>query len=210
MWLVLQKPQTDSEPRAALRSASLSQFDRSFELIAVLHGDRSDDELLQFSCDMHSVLQRCDRLSLDDCDALCEAAQEVLSELELMELRICIDDLSSLVQLPSAEFVRLTPNLRDDDFFDCDGTFTHSTCLSWAAVKSARAKCEVVLDFDQRELKTVTPSNCFTQLHVTDAPMGTDQPWCCVFRGWKSVTGITTSRTSDGFELRNQAALDLQ
>ena len=204
------------DPQMAL-DLSWLDLDRSFDVRFALHDDNSNDQLLGFSYNMRWVLQPSDSLFLENCTALCESAQQILSELELWQLCICIDDLSSLVQLPAAQLVRLAPNLRDPDFSDSDGTPTYSTCLSWAAIKSAGQECEVVLDFDQ--LEDITPSNCFTELHVTDAPMGAaawqqslaelDWDWMCQCSSWKSVTGTSSAmrRTSEtSFELKAQAA----
>ena len=214
---MLELRMVSSTPHQAFDLSWLSDCDRSFELVVVLEMFDSPDELLCFSHNIRSVLQPSDSLYLQCCSAICQSAQQVLSELKLWVLDISIRDLSSIVMLPAAQHISLHVNLRESDFSDSRAP-TFSTRLSWAAITSAKWRCNVVCDLKLLAFAhTINQSKCVTQLHVYDTPVGPAPwqqslarghlPWTASLKGWTSVTGMpaATSRTSDTFELKFKA-----
>ena len=85
----LQLRMTQFQPHLAFDLTWLSECERSFELILVLEMDDSPDQLLGFSRKIQPVLQPSDSLYLEDCEAICQPAQQVLSELKLFVGCLC-------------------------------------------------------------------------------------------------------------------------
>ena len=146
---------------------------RNFELCFVLGSNSSDDELLGFSQAIQPVLQEGDSLFLQQCNSICEPAQQILSGLQLLQFKLRIRDLSSIVVLPYSNDVILTHNVLSSELYISEGeddTPTFSTSLSWDAIRSASVQCKVIAEFD--ELSEGEQSKCSAYLQVSGTPVG--------------------------------------